>query len=295
MLVEWAKPTSEASWDYTKIERADASTGPWTEIASQAIADNTYYDESGGEDNYYRIRHYDSSTGIYSSYSDVATGVGYTTYYCSTRDVARYLQVPEFGGEGSTAPTIQDVQRFIQDAEEELDRDIGHAWKERSVSEEMHDLNQLSYIYGTGWPIYLGFRKVRTLDSDEGDKIEIWDGENWVDWVASSDYTEGRDEDYWMDYKNGILWIKSLSGTSYTKMSVKVTYRYGDTSVPNDIRKACALLAAINILDTNDRTILVPEGSPPSINWDRKIERWQAQIDKTIASRAEIKFKAFGS
>ena len=288
-LLEWALPPSESDWTNALIERATSSSGPWTQIESQSASDNTYYDESGGTNNYYRIRFYNSDSGAYSSYSNILEPDSITVYYCQANDVARTLQVDEFGGEGETKPSLNDIEEWIREAQDDIDSTTHNAWRTVTVSNEYHDINQLSYEEGCGWPIYLKHRNIKSLDTSEGDKIEIWDGSDWVDWVASSDYTEGRDEDYWVDYEQGILYITN-NVWSYLRKGVRLTYRFGNTTVTKDIRNACAMMVAIKVLETNDRTIVVPDGTERNVSYSSRINRMQDKIDNILAKHSEVQF-----
>ena len=63
VLLRWTVPESdEINYDMVHIERATSSSGPFTEIATQAISDNTYVDETGSSSNYYQIRFKNTST-----------------------------------------------------------------------------------------------------------------------------------------------------------------------------------------------------------------------------------------
>ena len=87
VLLRWTVPESdEINYDMVHIERATSSSGPFTEIATQAISDNTYVDETGSSSNYYQIRFKNTSTGEYTSYSDVMRG-GVFAGYCSLADI----------------------------------------------------------------------------------------------------------------------------------------------------------------------------------------------------------------
>ena len=289
VLIDWALPPEEAEWTNVLIERATSESGPWTQIKSQVASDNTYYDEAGGTNNYYRIRFYNSDTGSHSSYSSAMLVVEVTTYYCQADDVARILQVDEFGGEGATAPSLDDIEEMILEVQDWIDGKTHNSWRSKSVSNEIHDINQLSYERGVGWPIYLKYRNIKTLSSSDGDKIEIWDGESWVDWIASSDYSEGRDEDYWVDQKTGILYIVNMV-YSFLRKGIRLTYRYGNSTVPKDIRRATALKVAIDVLRSNDRTIVVPDGSTLAVSYGSRIRGWKEEIDEILSNHAEVQF-----
>lgn len=87
VLLRWTVPeSSEIGYDMTHIERGTSSSGPFSEITTQAISDNTYVDETGTTSNYYRIRFKNTATGEYSGYSDVMQG-GVFAGYCSLADI----------------------------------------------------------------------------------------------------------------------------------------------------------------------------------------------------------------
>ena len=287
-LVKWPLDVKEASWDEVKIERSTSESGVYSEIASQSASDNTYYDETGGSTNWYQVRYYNSVSTNYGDYSTPMSALALVVYYCNATDVARILQVDEFGGEGATKPSLDDIEEWILEAQDDIDSTTHNAWRSKTVTDEYHDINQLSYEYGVGWPIYLMHRNIKTLSTSEGDKIEVWDGESWVDWIASSDYSEGRDEDYWVDYKTGILYIVN-SVYSFLRKGVRVTHRYGNSSVPKDIRDACAMMVAIKVLETNDRTIVIPEGEL-TVSYSSRIRRMQDKIDTILNKHSEVQF-----
>jgi len=186
----------------------------------------------------------------------------------------------------TSTPSIEDVEDFLLDAEDEIDYRTGHAWREASVADEYHDFPRHPIISGVSfwYPIRLHHRSVRSFDSNSGDKIEVWDGSSWTDWV--SEKTEGRDEDWWCNYTLGIIWIRRPT-LLYRLHACRVTYRYGETSVPRDVKRAAAMLAAIQVLRANDMVGISPDNAT-SITVDRKIESWKTEIDEIIARRSEF-------
>ena len=71
------------------------------------------------------------------------------------------------------------------------------------------------------------------------------------------------------------------------KRSVKITYRYGNTVVPNTIRNACVKLVVIDLLSQDDRTVLLPEGTD-NLKLSEKIEGWRKDIDSVVEHNAEL-------
>lgn len=184
----------------------------------------------------------------------------------------------------TTSPTSTQVEAAINAMEDHIDQETGHAWRTVTVSEEYHDL-PIVWNRDEGARISLRHRSVADFTS-ETDLLEIWDGASWVDWVATK--TEGRANDFWVDYTDGVIYINWAYGVHRTK-AVRVTYRYGESSVPNDIKEACALLAAARILSADDRSNLLAEtGDPTRMSHDSRATRWRDRAYRILESRKEF-------
>lgn len=209
--------------------------------------------------------------------------------YATADDVRRFLQTPAF--DGSSKPTLADVDKFIEEAEDEIDRRTRRAWRSTTITNEFQDVIRGAdpYLdrsfYNSDTRIFLDFSNTKTLDSGSGDKLELWNGNAYEDFLVTR--TEGRENDFWQDEKMGVIMIKLFYGF-FRRRKARITYRYGETVVPNDIRKATALLAAIEIIGNDDRTTLMTDtGDLDRVNFQQRIENWQKQIDKIVAGYAE--------
>ncbi len=228
-----------------------------------------------------------------ASWSESATELTETTHYTINKDDGKITLtasgVTEVGTDKIYAKykyaNVSDsyVADLINAKEDEIDQATQHAWRETTVTDELHDFNMLYKLYG-GVPVYLNHRKVKEFDHDKGDKIEVWDGNTWDDWVTS--HTTGRANDWWADYEKGIIFIKYLFPFGVEK-KIRVTYRYGESSVPNDIKNACVKLVAYDLVHSDDRSVLFPEGSSniPLVN---KAENWLKDAEKIIMRHQEI-------
>ncbi|WP_457556323.1 hypothetical protein [Candidatus Pyrohabitans sp.] len=223
------------------------------------------------------------------------------TTYTTPEKVASLLQIDKFptgtGVSGRNSyPNTEEVERFINWAEDEIDRRTNHAWREVQVT-ETHDAEilrepsfpspmyyRMTRPYFT-WTciVHLQHRNIRQLSSANGDKLEIWDGSQWKDLLTTG--TEARDGDFWVDYTNGTIYLKELP--AHRRASVRVTYRYGETSVPKDIEEAATLLAAIFLLESEDYTMLLPEGTD-KYPLQAKAEVWKKRVEQILESRREI-------
>ena len=128
----------------------------------------------------------------------------------------------------ATVPSSETVKSIINRVEDEIDELTQQAWRLRQVTES-HGLDN-AYYPRTGIPVNLYHNNVRTLSATKGDKLEVFDGSSntYINWLTAK--TEGRLNDYWFDYKTGILWILGQRYSANEDM-VRITYRYGDCGI----------------------------------------------------------------
>ncbi len=209
-----------------------------------------------------------------------------TTVYATSDQVAAFLQVTAFSE--STSPTKAQVEEWINEAEGEIEENTMHAWQTKTITEEAHDLKSTAYRNYDGTQIFLAHRKIKELSSDDNDKLEIWNGSEYEDYLVTR--TEGRNNDYWFDKTLGIIFIKTYPAPFYSSrtLNLRVTYRYGEATVKTDIRKAAIRLAAIAVIQSDDCSVLVREGGD-NIPLTTKTEKWQAEADKIISKNRELK------
>ena len=224
-----------------------------------------------------------------------ATGASADVVYCTATDVARYLQLDFTLGAGTT-PTETDVEQNIIDAQDEIDRQTHHAWRESQVLNEFYNFptEGRTYsryglggdLYTTGLKIDLRHRKIKDFDTNEGDKLEIWNGTEYVDWITTK--TEGRADDFWIDQEQGMLYVRYFY-PFFIERAIRLSYRFGDATVPNDIRKATAMLAAIDYISSDDRSSMLNEtGDPTRMSYSDRIQRYERKIDKILHERTEL-------
>ena len=210
--------------------------------------------------------------------------------YCTSAQVFAFLQLATTGGLGgtdfttNTTPKKATVEEWIVEAEDEINQQTMNSWKTISVVDEIHTIKNPTRYY-EGSQIFLEHRNITTFATPT-DKLEVWNGSTDEDYLITR--TEGRNSDYWVDEKLGVLWLRTYPRILSRTFDVKITYRFGEAAVPGDIRKACIRLAAIALIQSDDKSIVIPEGSQ-NIPLFEKTEIWQAQADKIIKSNTEIK------
>ena len=77
------------------------------------------------------------------------------------------------------------------------------------------------------------------------------------------------------------------------KNRVRVTYRYGDATVPDDVEDACVKLTAIELLNTSLRMDQIPIGSN-QLNIDQSIKYWKDSVEECVLNRREVFFIPWG-
>lgn len=213
--------------------------------------------------------------------------------YTTAAKVAILLGVNSFSATTTASSTYSrpsqgEVEDFILWAEDEINQRTNHSWKAVTVTDEVYDVPR-RYISGF-WrrevPLYVSHMNLNTFVSGT-DKIEIWDGNEWKDLVLTANgYTEGRGNDYWIDYGKGIIYFVDQR-PYYRENSVRLTYRYGESSVPGDIERAATLLAAIHLLQNDDYSQIFPEGTD-KYPLQAKAEVWRKEIDNILSRRSDL-------
>lgn len=206
-----------------------------------------------------------------------------TTTYCTVNDIIDFLRVPITS---TTTPNKEMVRKIIVRKEEELDRRIGHTWKTKKITREVHDL-PLLYTFGWGTPLFLQHRSIYPFDSTEGDKIEVWKSEtdDWGDIINDTTW-------YHAEYEYGTLYLRGYIFTILRKNRVRVTYRYGgdqyagDPTIPLDVTDAIIKMTAIDIMNTSFRMDEIPSGGSVSPTESKRF--WQEDIELCVSNRREV-------
>ena len=208
------------------------------------------------------------------------------TTYCTAAQVAELLQEKNFSS--STTPTVSTVEQIINRKEDFIDRFTHHAWREKSVSKEHHDLaDKDAFDASDGWIVIdLRHRKIKTLDGGFGDKIELWNGSEWLDLIADSNFEEGRDKQYWLNYEEGILRL-GVRNAFHRIDAVRVTYRFGEDFAPKDIEEACVKLVAADVGRASKKFVTTVEGSD-TVTRTTQFDKWEAEAREILEAYREI-------
>lgn len=206
------------------------------------------------------------------------------TCYVTVCTVADFLRISITA---CTSPSIAQVEKLIKRAEDKIDRRTGHAWRTKSYTE----IQSLPLLYTFGWGTFMTLKhrnvKVKAapdctkFDSCAGDKIEIWDGAGatWTDYTN----TPGA---YDVEYIKGDLHLRGFIFSILRTNRVRITYRYGETTVPLDIEDAALKLTVIDLIRSSIKMDDLEFGG--SIKKEEAMREWNTEIDKIIRDREEI-------
>lgn len=208
--------------------------------------------------------------------------------YCTPDDVARWFEQYDDGFDDTTVPTDDHVKDHIFEWMEYVDDVTRHAWRENTVVEELKDMDG-PYQWWAGRPLNLAKSDVRPLSAADGDKLEEWDGSSWNDWLSDSGRTEGRDEDYWLDKTDGILWVKDRF-VFQRHPQFRLTYRYGNPNgATRAITMATAKLVAADLLTSDQYSMNIP-GTDGAMEATDMADRWKEDADDVLQRHKRVSY-----
>lgn len=200
--------------------------------------------------------------------------------YTTSDKVAELLQLNVF--DGSSTPTKVQVETIINRKEDFIDARSGHAWRIKTITKE-YLTPATRYKLGTGIRFKLRHRNITTLASGT-DKLEVWDGTNWVDWVATR--TQGRGNDFWANETEGAVYLNTRQ---IFEDSVRATYRYGESSVSGVVEEIATKLAAIDVLTMYDPlTNFTEDGGTVNMSKEQKVNQWKEDVKNQMSEILEF-------
>jgi len=101
---------------------------------------------------------------------------------------------------------------------------------------------------------------------------------------ASGD--KGRLRDYWLDHEMGIVYFNN-SYPFFEWNAVKVAYIYGERYVEKAIEDICTKMVAIDILMSDDRSVLIPEGTQ-NVDLASKINMYKQDVQQMLPRYVEV-------
>lgn len=206
------------------------------------------------------------------------------TTYIQATDVSELLQIETFSTE--TSPTLNQVEKIIERKEGRINQRLNHAWGTLTQTESDLYLNVTFVDPRNGVRFDLPNYDVKPFDVSEGDKIEVWNGSEYIEFLSAE--TAGRDKDYWVDSKLGVLYIRNIV-QQYTKRPIRVTYRYGTTVIPKSIEELALYLTAIDVLSMYPKAVnFVDDGNSQTSSQDQRITYFKQEVKQIYNNFANI-------
>lgn len=234
------------------------------------------------------------------------------TRYADASDVERYIRNKTF--DGSSDPTQTEVEDMLLEASDEVDRRTNRAWRLREMTDSEREVR-------FGHDVKSAQRRRRRHSSRHGfvRPLERWGAVNLkhphvtsIDSLTvllprgSNDITanEGRNSDWWCNYANGTLHLDVsvfMVGPIYgagvlNPARVRVSYKYGrdqnatgqdstsavSADVPDDVRRATAMLVAADLMDTDQYGSLLASGPEDVPSQSTAAQRLRDRADAAL-------------
>lgn len=96
----------------------------------------------------------------------------------------------------------------------------------------------------------------------------------------------GRLRDWWCDFEMGIIYFNN-SYPFFEWNAVKVAYIYGERYLEKAIEDMCTKMVAIELLLSDDHSILLPEGTQ-NIDLTSKVQLYKADIERVLPRYIEV-------
>jgi len=107
-----------------------------------------------------------------------------------------------------------------------------------------------------------------------------------IDYVGTTTGDEARLRDWWCDYELGIIYFNNTY-PYFQWNAIKVSYIYGERYVEKAIEDICTKYVAMDLLISDDRSVLFPEGTQ-NIDLGSKYQLLKQQIAETLPRYVEM-------
>jgi len=288
-VLTWSEPADngEVITDYFVEFSVDNVTFTEFEHTASTAVTITVTGLENNQTNYFRVSAINADgTAIASNVVTAIPENVPSAEYCTVSEVADWLRI---NINENTDPSTTMVTKNILRNQEHLDRKTAHSWQtEKQKRNEVHDVPDSLWDYGQGIPVFLQHRMINTpFDITKGDKFEIWDGSDYIE----QDVSENNNFIHF-EKTSGTYYIRGFFFTILKKKRFRITYRYGGDQenelIPQDINKACVLLTAINILETDFQMSQIKYGGEGTVSKRETIQMWKDEVNEIIDDHAEF-------
>jgi hypothetical protein len=104
--------------------------------------------------------------------------------------------------------------------------------------------------------------------------------------ISGDGADQGRLKDWWLDSEMGIIYFNN-SYPFFEWNAVKASYIYGERYVEKAVQEACTKMVAADLLMSDDRSVLIPEGTQ-NVDLSSKIQLWRQEAEKILNRYKEV-------
>jgi hypothetical protein len=211
--------------------------------------------------------------------------------YATPSDVSSILQLG-YQFASNTVPTWNDVEDYINVAQGEIEFKTAKAWRPNYVPLEEHPFNVSGFQLKKAYPTNII-------------SLSIWNGSEYQAKTGSGANNDDRTNDYFFVSDTSMVYFSRyfllparLQGSFATNIwgwgmgefqyPIQVSYLYGSNPFVNSregniVRDIAKKLAAIDVLNNHDYSLIVPSGGD-RIALERKVDIWRTEIEDRLES-----------
>lgn len=223
--------------------------------------------------------------------------------YCQPEDVVAQLQLlnhtnnqrivlDDIVSLGNVNISLTEMQNKIMQYEDFIDRACWDQWRIKSSEVEYLNTDNL-------WPgwfphellVFVYGNHLQPFNGSSGDILKIRRGDQWVDMLST--YTEGIGRDFWVEYPQGIIHFYNQR-PQYGNEMVMVKYRWGNSEVPYDIKRAVVLLCAADYLRSEIYAVMAGEGPGYVSQRERTAEHWVQEAERIMSMHRRTPWRMMG-
>jgi len=126
------------------------------------------------------------------------------------------------------------------------------------TAREYHDITRPKWgfwIWRLGYPVFLTKNHIRSID-----KLLVFQGSEYQNWIGDPAFTEGRNGDYFVDYEEGIIYLNVFMIPMAGK-EIIVEYTYGRDDLPGQIKQLCLYRVVRDLISNERRLFALPDGA----------------------------------
>lgn len=216
--------------------------------------------------------------------------------YAGVEDVERI-----FEGRNLTGSNESRIQRMLRDMSERVDKRTNRAWRERRLDDHEARVSFNSRQErgtkshgGKRWPLRQQDRRGLiqlpnpTIRQFDDIRFILPNGERVIDTATEI----GPGKALQIDYERGLIRpdvsLFRRGGRRTRRMNtnvrVKVSYTYGATSPPADVKRAVAQLVAADVVASDQNSTVISGGDDSGMSMAEGARQWRESANSTIDS-----------